>query len=62
MESRKIGKLSKCLSRVPVFLISVHRFESLAVASRPLQRRLQICINWSIVAAIVSLLPNFLLS
>ena len=36
------------------FLISVHRFESLAVASRPLQRRLQICINWSIVAAIVS--------
>jgi hypothetical protein len=33
---------------------------SLAVASRPLQRRLQICINWSITAAIVSLLSDFL--
>ena len=50
----KIGKLTKCLSRIPVFLISVHRFESVAVASRPLQRRLQICIHWSIVAVIVS--------
>ena len=62
LESRKTGKLTKSLSCVLAFVINVHRFESLAVASRPLQRRLQICINWSIVAAIVSLLPDFLLS
>ena len=62
LESRKTGKLTKCLSCVPAFVINVHKFESLAMASRPLPRRLQICINWSIVAAIVSLLPDFLLS
>ena len=52
----------KCLSRLPAFLISVHRFESLFAASRPWQRRLQIYGNWSIFWAIVSLLPYFLLS
>src|SRR5262249_1821249 len=32
LEFRKTGKLAKCLSCVRAFLISIHRFESLAVA------------------------------
>jgi hypothetical protein len=62
LESRKTGKLTKLCFLPFCFLVLVYRFESAAVVSRILRRRFTHVSTKSVLAAIVSLLPNFLIS